>query len=153
MKRKPSPDERVRKLEMMTIIIRRENGAGWGSMEALITKEMLPGYGFIIEGKQVSEILAGPLSSLWVLKLECCSAQSWDLFFNYTHFFVLISWLKMPSVHCVSANLESQPTPFQWTQDLYIWLPTQHPPPPPDCMPNWHLKFILSKFKVMTITI
>ena len=24
----------------------------------------------------------------------------------------LISWLKMPSVHCVSANLESQPTPF-----------------------------------------
>ena len=33
-------------------------------MEALITKKMLPGYGFIIEGKQVSEILAGPLSSL-----------------------------------------------------------------------------------------
>ena len=24
--------------------------------------------------------------------------------------------------------------------------------PPPDCMPTWHLKFILSKFKVMTVT-
>lgn len=59
----------------------------------------------------------------------------------------------MPSVHCVSANLESQPTPFQRTQDLHVWLPTQHPPPPPShCMPTWHLKFILSKFKVMTIT-